>query len=272
MSFANLEASIQDGRPVRLYQFQRGPLRFGYTNADRNISFNSLIFRAIEGGISDDGIRQTGDATADILTLTTPASLDIAQMYRVLAPAQTVTVTVYDLHYGDDGFLVVWMGQIAGVKFTSQISADIQCQTLAATLERSGLRLTWSRSCPHTLYDQNCKAQRLLHRVDGVISSLDHVSIQVPAATGFADKYFSGGYVEWTSAYGLEQRGIETHSGTQLTLFGSTFGLSNGQAITLYPGCDRTFSTCGTKFNNIQNYGGCPHMPGKSPFDGTPVF
>ena len=271
MSFAGLETSLQDGRPIRLYQFQRGPLRFGYTNADRNVSFNSLVFRAVEGGISDDGIRQTGDATADVLTLTVPASLDVAQMYRVLAPAQTVTVIIYDLHYGDNGYLIVWMGQIAGVKF-SQVSADIQCQTLAATLERSGLRLTWSRSCPHALYDQNCRVQRINHRVDGIISSLNNTNIEVPAALGFTDKYFSGGYVEWISPYGLEQRGIELHSGTTLTLFGSTFGLSNGQAIAIYPGCDRLFTTCQNKFNNHENYGGCPHMPGKSPFDGTPVF
>ena len=59
MSFAEFETSLQNGRPVRLYQFQRGPLKWGYTNADRNINHQGITFRSPVGGISDDGIRQT---------------------------------------------------------------------------------------------------------------------------------------------------------------------------------------------------------------------
>lgn len=277
MSFFNFETSLQNARPIRLYQFQRGPMRWGFTNADRNITFQSIIFRSIEGGITDDGIRQSGETSADTLTITVPSEIDVAQMYRALAPAQTVTVTVFDQHFGDTdtstaGYLVAWVGQIIGVKFTSQVSADIQCQTLAASMERTGLRLTWSRGCSHTLYDQHCRASRTEHRFDSVVSSLNGSSIGVPAAAGKPDKYFAGGYVEWTGQYGLEQRGIEAHMGDQLFIFGGTFGLANGQAVAIYAGCDRTFSTCGTTFNNTDNYGGCPHMPGKSPFDGSPIF
>ena len=272
MSFVEYETSLQNGQPIRLYQFQRGPLRWGYTSADRAITHMGISFKSIEGGISDDGIRQTNDAQADTLNLTVPAHLDIAQMYRVIAPAQTVTVTIFDLHYGDTGYLVVWMGQVAGVRFKDQYTAQVQCQTLAATMERTGLRKTWSRSCPHTLYDDACQAPRSLHRVEGLIDRLDGASIGFALATAHPNGYYAGGYVEWTSQYGLEQRGIEAHQGDLFTLYGGTFGLANGQAIAAYAGCDRTLSVCDTRFNNVINYGGCPHMPGKSPFDGTPVF
>ncbi len=272
MSFSEYETSLQTGQPVRLYQFQRGALKWGYTSADRNISHLSITFKSIEGGITDDGIRQTGDTQADTLNLTVPAALDIAQMYRVIAPSQTVTVTIFDLHYGDDGYLVVWMGQVAGVRFKDQYTAQIQCQTLASTLERTGLRKTWSRSCPHTLYDNDCKAQRSLYKVEGLIDRIDGASIGFANATAHDDGYYAGGYVEWTSQYGLEQRGIESHQGDLLTLYGGTFGLVNGQSIAVYAGCDRTINTCKTRFYNFINYGGCPYMPGKSPFDGTPVF
>lgn len=272
MSFSEFETSLQNGQPVRLYQFQRGPIRWGYTSADRNISHAGIVFRTIEGGITDDGIRQTGDAQADTLTLTLPASTDVAQMYRVVAPAQTVQVTIFDLHYGDNGYLVVWIGNVAGVKFTDQITAKVQCQTLETTLERTGLRKTWMRGCSNTLYDNACRAPRNNFKTEGVITHMDGISIGFAAASGQPNGYYAGGYVEWTSQYGLEQRGIEAHVGDTLTLFGSTFGLINGQNIAVFAGCDRTMNTCNNRFNNLINYGGCPFMPDQSPFDGNQVF
>lgn len=272
MSFSEYETSLQNGRPIRLYQFQRGPIKWGYTNADRNITHQSIVFRAIEGGISDDGIRQTEDSTADLLTLTVPSSLDVAQMFRTVAPGQTVSVTIFDLHFGDNGYLVVWMGLISGVRFKNEISAEIQCQTLAASLERTGLRKTWSRNCTHQLYDDSCLVQRNSYRLNGIIDRMDAISIGFANAASQPDGYYSGGYIEWTSQYGLEQRGIERHVGDLLNIYNGTFGLSLGQEISIYAGCDRLFTTCQSRFNNSINYGGSPHMPGKSPFDGTPVF
>ncbi len=272
MSFAEYETSLQNGQPVRLYLFQRGPMKWGFTTADRNINHQTINFKSIEGGITDDGIRQTGDAQADTLNITVPAQTDIAQMYRVNAPGQSISVTVFDLHYGDNGFLVVWMGVVAGVKFKSTVTAEIQCQTLNITLERTGLRKTWSRTCAHSLYDNACRAQRSDYRVDSIIDRKDGVSIGVAAAQGQADGYYSGGYVEWTGPYGLEQRGIELHVKDLLYIYEGASELEPGQSVAIYPGCDRTMDTCQSKFSNILNYGGCPHMPGKSPFDGQPVF
>lgn len=272
MSFSEYETSLQNGRPIRLYQFQRGPLKWGFTTADRNIIHQTINFKSIEGGISDDGIRQTGNAQADTLNITLPAKTDVAQMYRVNAPGQPIAVTIFDLHYGDAGYLVVWVGLIAGVKFKELTIAEIQCQTLEVTLERTGLRKTWSRTCPHTLYDNACKAQRVDYRVDTLIDRKDGVAVGVAAAQAHPNGYYSGGYVEWTSQYGLEQKGIESHVDDVLYLYGGTDDLSIGQSIAIYPGCDRTIQTCATKFSNVLNYGGCPYMPGKSPFDGTAVF
>lgn len=272
MSFASYETSLQNGRPIRLYQFQRGPLKWGYTSADRDITHQSVNFRSLSGGISDDGIRQTENATSDLLTLTMSSELEIPKMFRIVAPSQTVNVTIFDLHYGDDGYLVVWMGLIVGVKFTGDYTASVQCQTLSASLEQTGLRKTWTKVCPHQLYNTACGVARNSFRIDGQINSIDGVSINFPAAASKADDWYSGGYVEWTSQYGSEQRGIELHQGSVLSLYGGTSGLATGQTIAIYAGCDRLFATCQNKFNNALNYGGAPHLPGKSPFDGTQVF
>jgi hypothetical protein len=85
---------------------------------------------------------------------------------------------------------------------------------------------------------------------------------------------FAAGMMEWThpvrGAYGMM---IEAQVGAVLTMFDDTSDLYPGMPVTIYPGCARTQEACGL-FNNITNYGGCPNMPGKSPFDGlnSPFF
>ncbi|MGP1665642.1 MAG: phage BR0599 family protein, partial [Rhodanobacter sp.] len=70
----------------------------------------------------------------------------------------------------------------------------------------------------------------------------------------------------------LERRGIDEHLGKQLRLLGKSDGLLEGMDVKAYPGCQRTSAVCAAKYNNLLNYGGYPHLPGKSPFDGDPLY
>jgi len=84
---------------------------------------------------------------------------------------------------------------------------------------------------------------------------------------------FDGGFIEWQHPVrGTEFLVIETQNGNACEMFGDTGGLYYNLAVTAYPGCKRTTDDCGTKFNNLDNFGGVPDLPGKSPFDGDPVF
>lgn len=58
---------------------------------------------------------------------------------------------------------------------------------------------------------------------------------------------------------------------TTLTLFNqfSSSDLSIGSVVLAYAGCDKSNSTCATKFNNIVNFGGFPYIPNTNPFVGT---
>jgi hypothetical protein len=82
------------------------------------------------------------------------------------------------------------------------------------------------------------------------------------------DGYYVGGSILLVMADGMtEQRAIESRAGNTLTLLSGTSGLTVGQAVKVYPGCNQTSEMCDAVYNNILNYGGFRHMPGKSPFD-----
>ncbi len=272
MSFDTQEKSIADGKPVRLYLFELGGnQRWSFCTADRAITLLGITYRPM--AISDDGIRMTGEASADTLKVIAPADLAVAALWRSVPPSDEVFLTIRDTHHGLGSTAadadVCWVGSIAGVRWPQDDRCEVICESLSSSMRRPGLRLTYQRGCPHSVYDVECRASRVLHAVQAAITGLDGASIQHNAA---GSGVYAGGFIEWQSNGRTERRGIDIEAGQKLTLLGGTAGLAVGGLLTLYPGCDGSSTVCNGRFNNMPNYGGFRHMPGKSPFDGDPVF
>lgn len=271
MTFASRETSLATGQPVRLYEFQRGIFRWRYTDADRAMEYLTQTYEPI--AISDDGVRQSGEAGSDDLAITVPHDLPVARLFRGAPPASEIGIVVRDTHFGETDTLIRYNGSVIGARFPAPGQAVLTCQSLSASMRRSGLRLAWERGCTHSLYDHNCRVVRETFAVPTTIATLTGTTITSAAFDAFSDGYFAGGYVEWSIGSGeTDRRGIEAHVGGVLTLLGGTDGLQVAMGVTAYPGCPRTIDICNSRFNNVVNYGGIPHLPGKSPFDGTPVF
>ncbi|MCY1266018.1 hypothetical protein D9M68_656260 [compost metagenome] len=272
MTYDTRERSLADGQPLRLYQFARGVLRWSYNTSDRDIDHLGETYKTLRGGIGDSGIRQTGQATPDMLKLTAPADLPVAQLYRAAAPSAPLSLTIFARHYALDEYLVIWAGEVRTVRWPALDRCEISCSPLTERMDMQGLRLGWERGCPHALYSAPCGVDMTQYRVNATVQDLDGVSVANGSFAGYPADYFTGGLVEWFVGSGeLERRGIEQHTGSVLILLGGTGGLVPGQALRVYPGCRQTVSGC-KAFDNLPNYGGIPHLSGESPFDGRNVF
>lgn len=85
---------------------------------------------------------------------------------------------------------------------------------------------------------------------------------------GFADNWFDFGRALWTSG----ARDAKTDRVTAQVTSGAATRLTFaepiadwvevGDGLTLYAGCDRHLSTCRSKFDNVNNFRGFPHIPG----------
>lgn len=273
MTFSSRENSLATGRPIRLYEFRRGVLRWLYNSSDRDITHNNQLFRSLVGGITDDGIRQTGQASADSLSITAPASLDVAQLYRGVPPSNPIDLFIYDMHQDEPEVLVSWIGEIASVNWPRLDRCTIKATPFDASLEQPGLRMTWQRGCPHAVFTPACGVDRNLWKVPAAVQSLTGTAISSGTFAAFPDGWFAGGYIEWPIGSGeFDRRAIESHVGSVLTLLSGTARIVPGQSVTVYPGCGQVVQICKTKFNNLDNNGGVPHLSGRSPFDGNPVF
>ncbi len=269
MSYNERTNSIADGQPITLYQFTRGNNEkiWRFCNADQDIVVNNEKWTA--AAISD-----TGRRTGENMHITLPSSNPVALLYRGMPPSQTVKVTILRLHYQEQELRVVWIGTITEAKRPDTHQTELISASLSATMQSAGLRLTWSKNCPYTLYDQDCRVNPKSFVLNGLaIRALNGTSITLDLPTGFAEGWFNAGFIEWVDDDGVrEVRAVMVQRHNQLTLMGGTQGLSVGAVINVYPGCDGTATTCWKKFNNMLNFGGIPHMPNKSPYDGSRVF
>lgn len=274
MTFDARENSLASGQPITLFGFQRGTQQWNYSNGDRALLHLGRTYDAIRGGLAiDGGISQGGDAGTEKVTIVAPGDLEVAQLYRGIPPSDSVFLTIYDRHFGDDEYRVSWTGEIESVSWPAVDRCKIVCVPESVSMQEQGLRLRWERGCPHCLYERGCYVDRYAYAVEDSIISMDAATITASAAASYPDGWFNAGYVEWSIGNSnFERRAIEQHVGNQLTLLGGTSGLSPSGNITLFPGCDQTPPTCNSKFSNILNYGGVHHMPGRSPFDGNPFF
>lgn len=273
MAFSSIETSDQGGRPLFLYQFELGTRVWRYTSADSSVSANGALYESVF--IEDDGVNQTGEAQSDTFKIRMPFATPVPQLFQVTPPINPIALKRYALHDGDSEAVLNYVGFVTQVNASEPGMAEVECLTLSPTMQRNGLRLGWSRGCPYSVYDgATCRVNKASHAVQAVILTAAAGIVTTAAVAPYSDGYFSAGFIEWTDSYtgAIERRGIDEHQGNQLRLLGKSDGLLEGMSMRVYPGCAKTMQVCQEKFNNLINYGGFPHMPGKSPFGGDPLY
>lgn len=142
-------------------------------------------------------------------------------------------------------------------------------------LRQLGDRRPFQRRCPFVLYDSlTCRATPSVTgaRVRQINQTNDVLS--VTGLDGFDVGYFTGGVVSPVfpySATNADNRFISSHNKEgrydQLRLSVPMADTPRRNArLTVLAGCDRTWQTCHTKFDNIVNFGGFPYLPLENPY------
>lgn len=265
MSYATLETSTQDGAPVELYTFAQGTQFWRFTTAPDTVTYAAVGYTP--SSISRDRIKQTADVLKDSLKLEFPRGDSFASQFLGFAPDIVTTVTVMRGHAGDSEFIPYWKGRvIAAVASGNKI--ELACESVFSSIRRPGLRARYELTCRHALYSARCGVNLEASQTTGVTSVVSGVTLTVPEAAGFADGYFTGGMVK---APDESTRFIVAHAGEVLTVQRPIAGLSAGETVRLYPGCDHLMTTCNSKFGNIDNFGGFPWIPIRNPYDGRSI-
>lgn len=273
MTFGTIETSVSDGRPVELVHIAFAQYNWFYTTAEEQIEYNGNTYTPLP--IMRDDIKPTGDTAKAGLNIRVPMGAPVGELFRIQPPSGVVSLTLYGEHYGDNDFKVLWKGRIINAEW-SPPWLSLTTESVISSLQRVGLRRKYSAQCPFALYSGECGVSRETYKEDRTLSVISATSLTLPGTVGKPNNYFAGGFAQWVhnTRNTIERRAIKSSNGTTgvLVVNSLPLGLSPGQVVSVYPGCDHVLATCDSKFSNSLNFGGTPFIPSKNPFTGSTIY
>ncbi len=254
--------------------------KFGFTDHDKDLSFDGFDFRAATG------------LTATALTQSSGLSVDNAEAIGVLSDA---SVSEDDIDAGrlDGADVVAWLVNWADVTQRSVLFrgkiGEIRRTGGAFVAELRGLAeqlnlprgKVFQKPCSAVLGDQACQFD-----LDGAgyvcLCELDKIQdrrvLRWQNLDGFEPGWFERGrvIVQSGSAAGLSgviKRDTFALDGTRVIELWEAMRapLEPGDAVRLEAGCDKRFQTCRFKFTNTLNFQGFPDIPGEDWMASYPV-
>ena len=166
------------------------------------------------------------------------------------------------------GAITAWFaGTVAGVEPQGP-NLKLRCKSALEALGVFQLpRFLLQPQCGNALYDVNCGISKAGKTLSGTVSSATKTTVTTATAgiTAKAAGYFDLGMIVFTSgALGLKRFAVSAGGWD-----GSTFKLalpmsvapSAGDTFNVYPGCDRSYATCNTKYSNLAQFRGFAKMP-----------
>jgi uncharacterized phage protein (TIGR02218 family) len=280
MTYNAKEISIQEGTPFFLYQFSIGATIYRYVDLPDDLTFDSQLW--LSRAVKHTEVKQANELSKNGLSIEMPLGDSFTDLFLGWSPETIVSFTLYRGHIGETEYLVYWKGRVTGHKLKDEV-LEFNCESIFTSLRRSGVRARYVRTCRHSLYGRGCNLDKSSFAINMTLDSYSALVLTVPDASGYSDGWFTGGIVEFPDG---SYRSIRSHVGNQITITRASrylldnpagWGLSWGSSwgginLILYPGCDRTLSTCDSKFNNLLNQGGFRWIPSKNPMGGSSIL
>lgn len=258
MTYDAMEESTNSGSPIELYAFTKGASSWNYTSSDVAYSGYSAV------SIRRSDINQDNEDNGGGIEVTLPASDAIAKLWTGSVSCDPLWLTITRLHRVDASTVTIFIGRCINVKI-----GDVE-----ATLSFQSLKQSWRRKIPTQIASPTCRHMLYSTGKCGLTKSAYSSTVSVSAISGntvtISTGLASGAYIGGEISYGSERRMIigQLGSGNILLLFSPLPGISVGSTVTVAWGCDRSFTTCNTRFSNTDRFGGltvyCP--AGSNPF------
>lgn len=265
MTYNADEISLEDSRPFEIYRIILGAQTFYYTSGDDTVTVDGDAYVPIE--IKRTAIAMGKQSRSKIVSVSISASTEIAQRYTGPPPGVRASISIFRLQrttgVGDKA--LIYSGTVKAVTFPDNGQfAELQCQSLEASTNRSVPRYTYMGMCNHLLYGSLCGIDQSLHKHLGIVTAVVNNVITI-ADLNSSGLDVKGGFME--SSTGIEKRQILAVSGDDVTVLLPFEINPTGSQVVAFAGCNRILtSDCAVKFTNEANFGGFAFVPNRNPF------
>jgi uncharacterized phage protein (TIGR02218 family) len=239
---------------------------FAFTSADADVTISGVLHKSAPG-LDVSSIALSAGAAVDNLELTTLDDASVFTRADVLGGLwrnAAFTLQRYNFSSPSDGVETIMAGVLGEVRYMRN-SLAVELRGLQQFLQQP-IGSVSSKTCRARLGDSLCTKALGPFTFAATVTSVTSNQVFTATALTQAADYFGEGILTWTSGpnINLVQK-VKTHgTGGVLTLSLPMFQtVAIGHTFSIIAGCrKRMAEDCITKFSNVLNFQGEPHLPG----------
>lgn len=242
----------------------------GFTDHDRELNFEGVAFEP-DSGFDTEAIEAATGLSVDTHTVTGALkSTAITDEDVERGFYDGATVTLWRVDWRDpESRLLMSRGRIGEIR-RGGAAFEAEVVSLSERLNQPYGR-AYLNGCDRRLGDAKCGVDLTLpqyNAIGTVQAVVDAQRLGVSGLAAFSPGWFAGGRLVWTSGANAGVDGqVKSHQfpgGDSVIELWLTPPLPvvAGDGFTITAGCDKVLETCISKFDNLLNFRGFPHMPG----------
>lgn len=240
----------------------------GFTDHDRDLTFLGTTFKAATGFSASMAQQSLGLAVDNMELVSALDSAAITEDDIAAGRYDDAFVEIFQVNWQDVSQRVIIMTGYLGELTQNGIAFTAEMRGLASRLNQKIGRV-YQRTCDAVFGDNRCKFNKasVTYTVT-VVSAASPRSIIV-SGLSVANDFLSRGVLTWlTGPNAGASHDIKVHTNSPSP--NDTIELwtpcseapTVGNTATVVAGCLQTPDVCKTKFSNLANFQGFPHMPG----------
>ena len=238
---------------------------FGFTDFDKDLTVDSLLYQA-RSGYTRSAIHTIANLAVDNLDIESAIdseTLSAADLRAGVWDGATVEIFLVNWSNLANGKIILKRGTIGEVELKDTVFRA-EMRGLSQALSQQIVEL-YTPDCRADLGDTRCKVNLSALTVTGTITAVIDRRGFTDTSRTEAINYWNGGLLTWTSGANVGRK-MEVKafaSSGIITLFlPMPSEVTVGDTYSLRPGCDKKFSTCKDRYNNVKNFRGEPNVPG----------
>lgn len=258
---------------------RRDGLAFGFTDHDRDLLIDGLVYRA-QTGLTARALQQTtGMAVDNSEALGALSDVAVSEQDIAAGRFDDAEITALWVNWADPAQRMILFRGNFGEITRSRGAFHVELRGLTERLNLTAGR-AFHRNCSARLGDRHCGvdmgAAGMVH--DAVLLADQADRLRVVCPEGHAEEWFESGKAELLDGAGRGQvamiRNTRLVGADLLIELWNAFAVrpAVGDAIRLQAGCDRQAETCRAKFDNFLNFRGFPHIPGEDWLRANPAL